>query len=180
MYMRLHFTDISFKLLRHRNENMLFCLAPTCLCASMNISCCAVSLLQNNILFWYWLPVFGLWHFVFLVMICLGFFLLLPPFPTASELSVLTLHRDERQCRVIVPGGHWGCFRSWFQKQSKNFLGFALEKKVLKILVTCVCAGLYKGRLGQRQGVTNRRETKRFWSSVFKWVKRNLEVLMAF
>lgn len=138
--MRLNFTDISLKLFRHRKEIKLSCVAPTCLRAVTNISSCAVNLLQNNILFWVTVfLVFCLWHFVgFLVIVCVVSFLPLPPFPIASEFSVLTLHRNGRQCRVTVPGGHWDCFRSWFQNQSKKSLGFTLEKKVQKITVKCM------------------------------------------
>lgn len=106
------------------------------------------------------------------------------PFPTANEFSVLSLYRNGRQCRVIVPGKHWDCFRSWFQNQSKKFLGFTPEKKVQKIMVKYMCMWRFVQRLAWvakwRKQKWERNNLKRFWSSVFKWVKGKLEVQMAF
>lgn len=64
---------------------------------------------------------------------------------------VLTLYRDGRQCRAVLPAGQWDWFRSWFQKKSKNFLSSAPEKKVQKMMGKCICVCNFVQRLPEWQ-----------------------------
>lgn len=58
----------------------------------------------------------------------------------------------------MLPAGQWDWFRSWFQKQSKNFLSSAPEKKVQKMIVKCVCNFVQRLHEWQRVGGINRGE----------------------
>lgn len=173
MYMRFHFTDISFKLLRHRNENTLSCSSLTCLCSEPTAK-------QYFVLSYLWFLVCG--TVGFLVMVCLGFC----PSPSLPHCKWIFSSNSAQRWQAVQSQcleGTGAALGAGFRNRARIFLVYTLEESTennseihVYVQVCTKVAWVAKGRSHKWE----RKVLKHFWSSLFKWVKGKLEVLVAF